>query len=157
MRKSLTRKKALRLLFLITLLFIWGQSALPRAASSMESQTLTKALFGIDTLERLIRKSAHFIEYAVLGSELFFLLPDFLRKLLNESYAGKTGIRYAACLLSGLVIALIDETIQYFPERMPEIRDIWIDLAGVLCGTVLAWGIASLLQSRKNKQARFEK
>ena len=75
---------------------------------------------------RLIRKLAHFVEFAVLGGCLGFGA----QKL---KFPG----RWVVAAVLAVVIACADETIQSFSaERTNSIFDICIDLAGAACGMI---------------------
>ena len=128
--------KRLRLciaLLIINLAFIWGNSLLPGEVSGALSQWLKELLhFGGEDLNAghgLLRKIAHFTEFACLGACLTWLLG-----MLNQ--------RPWLSLLLGFVAACLDETIQVFvPDRGPAIRDVCIDTAGVCLGiAVLLFG-----------------
>jgi VanZ family protein len=77
---------------------------------------------GLGTWDLILRKIAHFCEYAVLG----FLL---LQATGRESLAFVLGALYAAS----------DELHQQFvPGRHAAVRDVVIDAAGVLAGVLAA-------------------
>lgn len=118
---------------------IWGHSLLAGPESSAESGlvvALLRPLFealGItdaSLMSLVVRKCAHFSEYAVLG-------------VLARGYLGarrrETG---AAALPAGLLAALVpvvDETIQLgVPGRSGQPTDVLIDLAGLATGALLA-------------------
>ena len=84
---------------------------------------------GADILHRLIRKGAHFTEFACLG-----LLLTWLFGMMGE----KKGHLFCMPLLFGMMAACVDETIQVFvPDRGPSPVDIWIDTCGVAAGIVI--------------------
>ncbi len=113
----------------LTLLFIWTNSFLSAGMSSRASGYFTRIMtpllelvFGRGNVtEHLVRKLAHFTEYAFFGLWLALWMKADDRKAL-----------YA--LLAGFVTAFIDETIQMFTGRGPSIKDVWIDLFGVTAG-----------------------
>jgi VanZ family protein len=77
---------------------------------------------GLGTWDLVLRKLAHFCEYAVLGVLL-------ARAIGREPVALAAGVAYAAT----------DELHQSFvPGRHAAFRDVAIDSAGVLLGVVLA-------------------
>ena len=81
----------------------------------------------------LVRKTAHFSIYTVLGA-----LP-----------AAK--LRIPLAFLAGALYAVSDEFHQSFvPGRSCEIRDMTIDSAGVLLGVLLCAGAAVLIRMRRN-------
>ena len=110
------------------LLVIWGHSCLPAAQSGAESGALLVVVQ--DLLPRMtdhvLRKCAHFAEYAVLGA----LTAAALRTSAHFSWP--------RALLPGPFAALCDETIQLFvPGRSGQIADVWLDTAGYLTGALL--------------------
>lgn len=77
----------------------------------------------------MIRKLAHFIEFAGLG---FLLICD----VYLFSDKPKKYICWA--LFIGLFVACVDETIQlYSPGRSSKIMDVWVDFSGVMSATVV--------------------
>ena len=136
------------LLVAAVLAFIWGQSTMDAAASTAESQRflalvqpavtavqklLTRFGFYLDE-SVLVRKMAHFSEYALLGFLIYLLFSSpkgFVRILLSAG--------------SCLAAAIIDEGIQFFADgRAPSLRDVGIDLCGALLGILLAALLALL-------------
>ena len=111
------------------ILFIWLQSVLSAALSSMESGfllALVQHIFPWVT-EYMLRKAAHFTEYAILGALLFGAMRAEGRPRLG---AFQTAL--------GLLTAMADETIQLFSAgRSGQITDVWIDFAGFLTGYLL--------------------
>ncbi len=137
------------------LAFIWINSALPGQTSGEWSGLISRILGSIfpflspesENGQHLIRKLAHFSEFAALGMCLMWLFGMLLKK------------RWPGFLLPfacGVAAAAIDETIQIFsPGRYSSIVDVAIDSAGVLTGVgaalALHW-IFSRLFSRKSLQ-----
>ncbi|MBQ8239049.1 MAG: VanZ family protein [Oscillospiraceae bacterium] len=116
-------------LITVNLAFIWGNSLLPGEISGMLSDWLASLLGGGQPPAGgtgLLRKLAHFSEFACLG----FLLAR-LAHLKGER--GHHLISLA--LLGGLLTACIDESIQLLtPDRGPSLVDVWIDTCGVATG-----------------------
>ena len=75
----------------------------------------------------LIRKAAHFSEYALLGAELFVM-----RLLLERS-------SNTAVPLAVLCTAVIDETIQIYSDRTSSTVDVIIDFFGGLAGILFIY------------------
>lgn len=120
-------------LLVCNLVFIWGNSLLPGEVSGRISDWVKDvlSLFFSQTGEEnpqggfLLRKLAHFTEFAALGMVLSWLFGMLRRK------------RYYPALC-GIAAACIDETIQMFvPNRGPGIRDVLIDSCGVAAGMLL--------------------
>lgn len=143
MKKTNTRLRLCITLLVLNLVFIWGNSLLPGEVSGAFSQWV-KDLLGIapgdpHTGHGLLRKLAHFTEFACLGLCLQWL-HGMLQKPLWRS------------LLAGFGAACLDETIQVFvPDRGPAIKDVLIDTAGVCLGVCLLW-ICIILAHKKCKE-----
>lgn len=138
------------------LAFIWGHSLMPGDMSSMESEwflalvrpvvaALRRVLLvlGRDYDESfLVRKLAHFSEYAVLGvlMYLLFVKPD-----------GRS--RYFMPMLLCLGSAGIDEGIQIFAvDRGPALRDVIIDFTGSCVGIFAMALIIVIVYGVKNRR-----
>lgn len=118
---------------ILILLIIWGNSLLPASISSEISGWLANLLAGIPGAtdigagEGLLRKLAHVLEFAALGSILALL-----RERLNKPWS--------LLLLAGMTVALIDETLQLFsPGRAGMVADVWIDMGGFCLGVMVSW------------------
>ena len=127
------KKKKLWLWLLLTFLWmglIFWQSLRTAEESRGESLGLlyyVQKVFPWMT-HNLLRKLAHFGEYAVFG----WLLTGALYRAKN--------FLLLKPLAAGLFIALCDETLQLFVAgRGSQTQDIWIDLAGVTVGTLILW------------------
>jgi len=85
----------------------------------------------LHTVTFLIRKGAHFSEYLVFGGLLWGWCVSF-------SFSGKA--LFWGPWMSGSVYAITDELHQMFSEgRSPQIGDVGIDSAGVVCGVMLCF------------------
>lgn len=119
-------------LVICNLAFIWGNSLLPGTVSGAFSDWVKTLLEGLlpgggiqSTGGGLLRKAAHFTEFAALGMCLSWHL-------------GMRGRRPGWALLWGAAAAWTDETIQRFvPGRCCSVKDMAIDCAGVLTGMIL--------------------
>ena len=113
-------------LLAVNLVFIWGNSLLPGEVSGALSQWLKNLLFpgagDASVGHGLLRKLAHFTEFACLGACL-----NWLHAMLGK--------KWWQALLWGFGAACLDETIQCFvPDRGPGMLDVAIDTAGVCVG-----------------------
>ncbi len=133
-------------LLVMNVLFIWGNSLLPGSVSGAISHFVRDILAfvfrtessGSDSGHGLLRKLAHFTEFACLGA-LFAWLFGMLSKPLPVA------------LLCGFAVACMDETIQRFvPERGPSFKDVLIDTSGTLVGI----GLLFLGYTIRKKQAK---
>lgn len=125
-------RTGLYVLLLLNVLFIFVQSALPAEISDAQSgeiQQIVGQVFAAAYIPDLIRKAAHFLEFSALG-----LLLTLCTRLRSRT----ARIRPADPLLTGLLIALTDETLQRFiPGRSGMVVDVWIDFAGLCLGLLL--------------------
>lgn len=120
-------------LIICNLIFIWGNSLLPGEISGAFSdwvKDLVAPLFGWEGggagKGGLLRKVAHFTEFATLGVYLCWLW-----RILNK----KTLQQLLFSLAVAFAVACIDETIQIFvPLRGPGFKDVLIDSSGALSG-----------------------
>lgn len=135
-------------LIALTLLFIWGNSMQSGAASGAMSGSVRawlESLLRMPVDEFLLRKAAHFSEYALLGAELSLLL-----NLLSDRYGaplarGRNLLDFPAL---GFLAAAIDETIQIFTGRGSSLLDVWLDTAGCLTGFFLVFLIFKIIRSK---------
>ncbi len=104
----------------------------------------------VDSLHGAVRKTAHFLEFALLGcltASLVRLIWLFFARSLPLWQTA--GIPSLFCLLT----AASDETLQIFTGRGPAVKDVLIDFAGALCGVLFlhlaVWLILAVSRSRK--------
>ncbi len=108
----------------------------------VEKLSLTKFM-DIDTIHFLVRKTAHFTEYFILGT--FSLLT-----LLQTKFPKKGIIGIFFCI----IIASFDETIQLFVGgRAGQLMDVVLDSSGSLCG-ILFIRILDILRTACRKLYR---
>ena len=134
-------KKRLPLIITAALIaFIWIQSMLPASVSASESRGLLAKLLPYFPFltHNLLRKMAHFGEYAVLGASIAVLFR----------YVKKNRLLAIIMVFS---VPFIDETIQIFSDgRGPLITDVWIDIGGIMTGIILAQIILHIIKRIKN-------
>ena len=133
MKRTDRRLRLNRLLTVLLLCFIWGNSMLPGEISGAISDWVKSILAmllpgdvpGVTTGGGLLRKIAHFSEFAMLGMCLTWRFGMEKRKKVMA-------------LVWGFGAACVDESIQLFvPDRGPAIRDVAIDTCGILAGMAL--------------------
>ena len=159
-------KKAFRIALLIiiflTIAVIWGHSCMTRAKSTDESRFVKEIL---DTVmqtvsgnrsfaipEVLIRKSAHFFEYAVLGLELVLFITLNKGETLDEDKKRgpiKLLRLYPTAFVISLFVASVDEIIQYFTGRYSSIWDVMLDMTGASFSILIFLLIKSLIRRKK--------
>lgn len=139
------RKKISMAFILVCLGFIWGNSFLPAEVSGAMSGFVTKVFGGslpenAALSESIVRKLAHGLEYAALGAGM-------------AVYAYETiGKRLPLIGFSGLLAAVIDETIQLFSAgRSSQIGDVWIDFGGFAAGVALVLLIRRFIFRRRGE------
>ena len=128
------RLKLCKTLLVLILAFIWGNSLMPGEVSQAISNWVQNLLMdtrpdssGNPAGNGILRKIAHFTEFAALGMTLTWL-------------CGMLGKKKGMPFVWGVAAACIDETIQAFvPERAPGLRDVLIDSCGVAVGMVLVY------------------
>ncbi|MBP0981230.1 MAG: VanZ family protein [Oscillospiraceae bacterium] len=139
---STAKRTCAVILLLITaalLIFIWGNSLMSRQQSHLQSEAALQAvspLVGSMTesglTEPMLRKIAHFAEFFAVSAALTLLLrlfrPTAPQLIFN-------------CLSLGLMIAVVDESLQIVSARGPLVSDILLDFCGVIAGTVFALAI----------------
>ena len=151
MRRTDKRLKISAWLICGLLCFIWGNSLLPGEISGRISDAVKNLLAlllpgevpGVTTGGGLLRKIAHFTEFAALGASLAWRF-------------GMLEKRKITALVCGFGTACVDETIQMFvPDRGPGIRDVAIDTCGVAAGIgllLLGYAIARKLKQAKENE-----
>lgn len=138
----------------VYILFIFSNSMKPADLSSADSGTVLElvrhicASVTIDSsmiTEHIIRKLAHFSEYTLLGIFLYSCLKSY--GLERERFG-------LLQIIIGFAVPFTDETIQLFVAgRSGQISDVWLDCAGVACGTVICWA-AMYFYSRRKEEKR---
>ena len=143
-------------LVLAMLAFIWGHSLMPAEVSSQESEWFLRlvkpAVMAADWCLRqfgvrvepsaLVRKMAHFSEFAVLGVLMYLLFSP-------PEKRSRGLLAAAGCLAA----ALIDEFLQRFAAgRAPALRDVGIDFAGACLGIALAAAVLALIHLAARKR-----
>ena len=118
------------------MIFIFIQSALPGHVSGAESNIIVRIITSIvqadpETVGFVVRKTAHFTEYMVLGACLLLNVRDCFAHLQPRQMWG-------LAWMLGTAYAVTDELHQRFvPERSCEPRDMCIDAAGVALGALI--------------------
>ena len=145
---------AIALLIVLTLCFIFGNSLQSRDDSAEQSGRIVKLLKPIldpndrltyDEFHKIVRKTAHFVEYAALGFECA-LLAFFVNSKLRLC-----GALYSAggCLLA----ADIDEYIQLLVDRGSAVADVLLDFCGAVCGIAAGFAAVYIVLRIKNKKS----
>ncbi len=139
----------LNALIIIMLIFIWGHSMVPAVQSSEESGYWATYLIPILKVfvgeklatEYLVRKLAHFSEYAVFGFIVALRVKQ--SQKLDIKLIGKAE---GASFLT----AFLDESIQVVSGRGPMITDVWIDSCGAFTGILVCSLILFVAERRRH-------
>lgn len=142
-------------------------------ADKSDSQTLLvidllNSLFGLDlysgeiieqfgflqSIDFVVRKSAHFTEYLILGALSYLVFSDFAKRFEHKKSI-RAGIAAGFCL----IYAISDEVHQIFVAgRTGKSQDVLIDFSGSVVGILICAGISALVMAikRKRKKADLE-
>ena len=135
-------------LSLLMLLFIYGQSMLPPDESGEMSGLVLMFLrpimnlfptLDLDTFHILIRKAAHFTEYALFS--LFFTM--FVRKIKWKSLLFSLPV--------SLIVAASDEFLQKFTGRGSSVWDVLLDFSGALFAFLIVWLLSRKFLIKENE------
>ncbi len=97
--------------------------------------------YAFESLEKLIRKLAHFTEYMAVGFLSFLIVLLWMKKI-------GTGIRIV--ILQIFLSAVLDEFHQYFvPGRYASFFDVLIDTMGGIAGILLSLWIRKIISSHE--------
>ena len=139
------------------LLFIFSNSLDNAGASGAKSGRVVKLVAAFfervfayqpDTayLTVIVRKLAHFSEFAVFALLLSFSFYALCRTLQNKAFS---------VLFCGLFAAVTDEFLQTFSAgRAPMVTDVLIDFAGVMTGFGIAYLVSFVLHKRSKHSRR---
>lgn len=152
-------RKSVVILIIVTIIymfFIWIHSAMPADVSAQESLTVLdcfdvifKSLgFSIELTDHIVRKTAHFCEFALLG-----LLVLWTANKINN----KIAVNLLSCGFICLATAIVDETIQLFsPGRAGMIVDVVLDFSGICFGFlffVIVYNIFLYIKGKKRSNS----
>ncbi len=139
------------ILSLITLVFIFSNSAKTAAESSAASRGIVDSLLSLlslpaeksELLTYIVRKLAHVCEFALLAF-LYF----------NTADTASLPSPFLTAAYFALLSAIGDEFIQlYSPGRSSEVTDVMIDAAGTLLGLCFACLIRRIRRQHASKSA----
>ena len=123
-----------RVLLVLNLALIWGNSLLSGAESGQMSGGIMEFVMELlqipadfsDVVHLIIRKLAHLTEFACLAALISWDLGMVKEKRVHQ---------ILLAVLLAMAVALMDETIQLFaPDRGPSLVDVWIDTLGAVLG-----------------------
>ena len=126
------------------LLILWVAFIFSNSMDNADASTLKSGAV-LALLRRILGSEGaaltHFTEFAIEGVLLFLVVKGYTTRPLR--FLGWP-------LLAGLMTALTDETIQLFSlGRSSQVTDVWIDFAGVVTGTLLAFLVQAIVRRCK--------
>ena len=133
------------------MLFIWSNSFDGAAKSTEKSDRVIEKVEPIinpnqtmshDSVSFIVRKSAHFLEFALLG----FLCESFYLSFCGYS-PSRVRIFMLFVPLYTFAVALADEMIQSFNDRTNSFTDVLIDFSGSVFGIVLSFVLALIISA----------
>lgn len=125
---------------------------------NLKEYDITRQQDILDTITFIIRKGAHFTEYAILGVLSFSTVITYIWKKFETDSAdshltilrSKRLIYGFGSLIFSCLYAISDELHQGFvADRSPSVRDVCIDTCGALAGIVFICFILSLNLKKK--------
>ena len=154
-------KLLISLLLIFQMLFIFAMSSFGSDSSNAQSGQIIQVLHQVfpslshasgpdaSVLTFIVRKTAHFTEYAILGILFYF----FYRQILPQ----KNGLRlFVLAILSSFLYACTDEIHQLFvPGRSGQFTDVLVDTLGSFFGCaslVFSNYLRRVLQARRRVQ-----
>lgn len=162
------RQLILLILIVLTVAFIFVQSALPTSVSNKESEAVSDAVGDVVSgvgsssdekktdfigfIKKNVRKMAHFAEYAILGAEFFILV------VLAYGKKGKLRCRLPfgikaliLSMLPAIVVSFFDESVQILSKRGYSVIDMWIDIFGYLTSFLILYIVFFFIGKKRLK------
>lgn len=156
MMRKYVKQGVCLLLILLTVGFIFHNSAQPVKASNEQSAKVAETIGGKPKEEyekpadwrafvSHVRKAAHAVEFFALGLELSLLFLWALQKSALPQAVWNV-------LSCALAVAVADESIQILSGRGPKVQDVLLDFCGAAVATAVAlliFGAVRLYKARK--------
>ncbi len=148
MSEEKTTSVVLICIIVFTTLFIFFNSGMDYVSSHNASGEVVDIITdqqgeNREVVEIIIRKSAHMIEFALLGMSVY-ALTHWLKKAKGKHLFG-----YA--IFYCLFVGVVDEFIQSFSDRTSSTGDIILDFIGGLIGFALCFVVIKVLSAIRNK------
>ena len=154
--KKIFKKKVftalLTILTIAYIFFIWIHSFMSAEASTVESTSVLNFVqvflrnlgFSLELTDHIIRKAAHFCEFALLGALVLWNSYLFNKSIIKN---------ILSCGFICLATATIDEYIQLFsPGRAGMVTDIILDFSGVIAGYLFFILVYCIYINIKNRE-----
>lgn len=101
-----------------------------------------------DVTGHIVRKTAHFVEFFILGTFVMLTMTSFTNKGFKK---------ISLPLFIGIFIPVIDEYIQVFSNgRTSSIKDVLLDFSGSLTGIVLVCILFYVIKRKRKNTFRFK-
>lgn len=151
-------KTAVIILTVLTVAVIWFNSSLPVSVSKAQSSitedivqsVVPKEIPIFEYLINHIRKSAHVIEYALLGAVVFVRFAVTEEKPVKKGFYSNLQ-RIWNIVTVPLFVSVTDESIQILSGRGPSVKDILIDMSGAVSAVIICFLAYSLIKRIKLK------
>ena len=141
------------LIMIATDAFIWSNSFAAGIVSNAQSDSIMNIIkpvvdpqnkVPVNIFSFLIRKTAHFTEFFLLGIEIMLVRITAKKPMIFTM------------LFIMLSAAVIDESIQIFSGRTDSVKDILLDFAGAVCGMAAVFIIYFIVSYIKKKRTRIK-
>ncbi|MBR2930736.1 MAG: VanZ family protein [Clostridia bacterium] len=145
------KKKAIHSIFFwaliavigMTVIFIFSNSLIPPEESGKLTGEIGEVISGVippesgigSFISKYVGKVAHFSEYGLLGIEVAVFVYFYLQKCYKWG---------PLSLFGAMLVALIDETIQYIPGRTASVFDVWLDVGGFAFFSIITYALLYL-------------
>ena len=105
----------------------------------------------MESTHHLVRKLAHFLEFALLG----FLSTGLVLYVNRRKHWVKKWLEWLLPIVFCLLYAISDEVHQIFSNRGASAKDVMIDFAGALAGILIMQAISGVIRAvRKRRRAK---
>ncbi len=137
--KNKTLFKVIYIVYLIGIVGFIFSNSFPSIKESAETSgrllafingILEALRFPVMESDMFIRKAAHFAEFFVFGASICGY--SYFDKKCDTNYIFKS-------VLISCLVAMSDETIQYFTGRGSMLLDVWLDLFGATVGIIVSF------------------
>ncbi len=134
-------------------LVIWSFSAKNAEQSTFQSERVSEVIIqiiekvsqtSVNITDGIVRKFAHFAEFAVLGTLLFMTLYFF--------NINSTSKKFVVCGATSAAVALTDECLQLFSDgRDAQLSDMLLDICGAMIAVSLCVVFMHFVRVRKKR------
>lgn len=157
MSKRTVLRAAMYMLIAANVTFIWSMSVYSRSASTVQSDGVIGFLGQLfpfiakidhDVIELIVRKLAHFSEFASLGALSALILWEHTDRVRTDVFFALT----APVLMMCLAVASTDETIQLFTGRGSMVADVILDFSGAVFGFFAIAAVRAFVFMKKHSK-----